>query len=125
MSSTAIVVCIIFSLTLTPDYTDKTDTGHPQLTRPAKFKTAIALDARVTGRENVIAFIEPPQSDVLEKLLRGHRRAAMVGGLWCSASPRAPLTEDGWVHDPDGAPVASDEFRELTFLDEATFWATF
>ena len=32
MSSTAIVVCIIFSLTLTTDYTDKADTGHPQPT---------------------------------------------------------------------------------------------
>jgi hypothetical protein len=55
MSSTAIVVCIIFCLTLTTDYTDRTDqtdTGHPQLTRPAKFKTAIALDAGVAGRAN-------------------------------------------------------------------------
>ena len=29
----------------------------------------------------VIAFIAPPQGDVIEKILRGHRRAAMVGGL--------------------------------------------
>ena len=68
--------------------------------------------------------MEPPQSDVIEKILRGHRRAAMVGGLWCPSSPRAPPAEDGWVHDPDGAPATSDEFRELTFVDEATFWAT-
>jgi hypothetical protein len=38
---------------------------------------------------------------VIEKILRGHRRAAMVGGLWCPASP-----------------------RELTFVDEAMFWST-
>ena len=58
----------------------------------------------------------------------GHGRAAMVGGLWCPSAPRAPPADNGWVHDPDGdadSHWASDEPRELTFVDEATFWAPF
>ena len=41
----------------------------------------------------VIAFIEPPQGDVLEKILRHC-------GLW---HPSAPRAVDGFVHAPDGA----------------------
>jgi len=77
---------------------------------------------------NVVAFIEPPQGNVIEKILRGHRRAAMVGGPWCPASPRAPPAGDLRVYDPDGnreGDSASQEPRELTFVDEASFWATF
>ena len=74
------------------------------------------------GPMKVVAFIEPPQADVIEKILRHC-------GLWCASSPRAPPPGDGWVHDPDtdsdSPPAASDEFRELTFVDEATFCATF
>jgi ribosomal protein S27E len=69
----------------------------------------------------VVAFIEPPQADVIEKILRHC-------GLWRPSSPRAPPSGDGWVRDPDGdadSHAASDEPRELTFVDEATFWATF
>ncbi|MCY2990064.1 MAG: hypothetical protein NTY19_19650 [Planctomycetota bacterium] len=80
------------------------------------------------GQMKVVAFLEPPQADVIEKILRGHRRAAMVGGLWCPSSPRAPPAGDLHVHNPDidsdSQLAASDEFRELTFEDEATFWAT-
>jgi hypothetical protein len=50
----------------------------------------------------VVAFLEPPQGDVIEKILRHC-------GLWCTSSPRAPPTGDGSV----------------TFVDEASFWATF
>jgi hypothetical protein len=68
----------------------------------------------------VIAFIEPPQGEVIETILRhcglGH-------------ASRAPPGEDGGVHDPDEdsdrQTAASDEPRELTFVDEATFWAAF
>jgi hypothetical protein len=35
------------------------------------------------GVMKVVAFIEPPQGDVIEKILRHC-------GLWCPASPRAP-----------------------------------
>jgi hypothetical protein len=47
----------------------------------------------------VVAFIEPPQRDVIEKILSGHRSGAdhrfasvPVGGLWRSAAARAPPT---------------------------------
>ena len=73
------------------------------------------------GEMKVIAFIEPPQGEVIEKILRHC-------GLWCPASPRAPPPGDLRVHDPDGdweSDSASQEPRELTFVDEDTFWATF
>jgi hypothetical protein len=54
------------------------------------------------GAMKVIAFIEPPQGDVIEQILRGHQSGAMVGGLWHPATPRAPPAGDGLVHDPDG-----------------------
>ena len=72
----------------------------------------------------IVAFMEPPQGDVIEKILRGHRRAAMVDGLRCPASPWAPPATDLRVNDPD-SDSASQEPRELTFVDEATFWSTF
>ena len=60
------------------------------------------------GQMKVVAFIEPPQGDVIEKILRHC-------GLWCPSSPRAPPAEDGRVHDPDGdadrQTAASDEPR--------------
>jgi len=49
----------------------------------------------------VVAFLEPPQGAVIEKILRGHRRAALVDGLWHPSTPRAPPPEDGWVYEPD------------------------
>ena len=42
------------------------------------------------GQMAVVAFIEPPQADVVERILRGHQSGAMVGGLWRSSAPRAP-----------------------------------
>ena len=69
------------------------------------------------GQMKVVAFLEPPQADVIEKILRHC-------GLWCPASARAPPAGDLRVHDPD-SDSASQEPRELTFVDEATFWSTF
>jgi hypothetical protein len=69
------------------------------------------------GQMKVIAFIEPPQGDVIEKILRHC-------GLWQHLAPRAPPAADGWGHDPDGD-CASDEPRELTYVDIDTFEATF
>jgi len=70
---------------------------------------------RCGGPMKVIAFIEPPQADVIEKILRHC-------GLWHPSSPRAPPGGDPSVHDPD-------EPRELTYVDidtfEASFWADF
>jgi hypothetical protein len=76
---------------------------------------------RCSGQMKVVAFIEPPQGDMIEKILRDC-------GRWCPAAPRAPLAGHRWIHDPDGnsdGDSASDQPRELTFVDEPTFWATF
>ena len=51
------------------------------------------------GEMKVISFIEPPQRDVIEKILHGHQSAAMVGGLWQSSSARAPPSVYGLVHE--------------------------
>ena len=69
------------------------------------------------GQMKVVAFLEPPQGDVIEKILRHCR-------LWCPAAARAPPAGDLRVHDPD-RDSASQEPRELAFVDEATFWSTF
>jgi len=58
----------------------------------------------------VVAFIEPPQQEVIEKILRHC-------DLWDPSPPRGPPAPEGSVHD--------DELRELTYVDENTFWATF
>ena len=79
--------------------------------------------ARCGGQMNVIAFIDPPQGDVIEKILCGHRRAAMVGGLWQASAPRAPPDVDGLVHELDSD--CSDQTPELTYVDIDTFLATF
>ena len=58
---------------------------------------------------------------MIEKILRHC-------GLWCPSSPRAPPAGDLRVHAPDGnweSDSGSQESRELTFVDEATLWATF
>ena len=73
---------------------------------------------RCSGQMKIVAFIEAPQGDVIEKILRHC-------GLWCPAAARAPSAGDLRVHDPDSDSAVSDESRELTFADEATFWATF
>jgi hypothetical protein len=69
------------------------------------------------GQMKVIAFFEPPQGGLIEKILRHC-------GLWHSSSAWAPPPEDGSVHDTDrdrDRQKASDEPRELTFVDEDTF----
>ena len=73
---------------------------------------------RCGGQMKVVAFIELPQRDVIEKILRHC-------GLWHPSTPRAPPAGDGSVHDPDGASDrqtgSSDEPRELTYVDIDTF----
>ena len=56
----------------------------------------------------VISFIEPPQTDVIERILRHC-------GLWCPSAPRAPPAGERAVHGPDGD---SDEPRELTYVPD-------
>ena len=57
------------------------------------------------GEMKVVAFIEPPQGEVIEKILRHC-------GLWQSSEARAPPDADGLV-------------RELEYVDIDTFLATF
>ena len=82
--------------------------------------------SRCGGRMKLVAFIKPPQGDVIEKILRGHQSGAMVGGLWHASTPPAG---DGLVHDPDGVSdrqtTSSDEPRDLTYVDIDTFLAAF
>jgi hypothetical protein len=74
------------------------------------------------GQMNVVAFIEPPQSDVIEEILRHC-------GLWQASTPRAPPDVDGLVLELDAAYSASsidssdtaDEFQDLTYVDIDTF----
>ena len=74
------------------------------------------------GQMKVIAFIEPPQGIVIEKILRHN-------GLWQPSTPRPPPNRDDWIHDPidasENQTAATDEPREVTFVDMDTFWATF
>ncbi len=62
----------------------------------------------------VVAFIEPPQGAVIEKILRHC-------GLWHPSTPRAPPSEDAWGYDPDGdwnnQPISSEQSGELTYVD--------
>ena len=53
----------------------------------------------------VVAFIEPPQDEVVEKILRGHQSAAMVGGLW-----EGPLRTLATARSP---PASEDSDRDL------------
>ena len=74
----------------------------------------------------VVSFIEPPQSDVIEAIL-SHC------GLWPSRSPRAPPDADELVLELDAAysgnaidrPNEADESHELTYVDIDTFLANF
>ncbi len=88
------------------------------------------------GTMEVIAFIEPPQGKVIERILRHC-------GLWREreSSPRGPPESDATVCVPEadgrewcedwGCAVSAErtsgpgEPGELTFVDEDTFWATF
>jgi len=68
----------------------------------------------IQASSSLVAFIEPPQADVIEKILRHC-------GLWNPPPARAPPAAAS-VHDPD-------EPRLLTYVDIATFesslWADF
>jgi hypothetical protein len=62
----------------------------------------------------VIAFIEPPQGDVIERILRHC-------GLWHASSPRPPPRDSS---GSGGEGDSSQQPRELTFVDIDTFEAT-
>ncbi len=67
----------------------------------------------------VVAFIEPPQDEVVEKILRGHQSAA---DHRFASAPRTSPDADGLVPELDSA--SSDQLQELTYVDMDTFLAT-
>jgi len=78
---------------------------------------------RCGSEMKVVAFIDPPQGEVIENILRHC-------GLWRESAPRPPPDVEGLVHDLDGrfsdSPTGScDQAGELTFVDMDTFEATF
>jgi len=69
------------------------------------------------GEMKIISFIERRQRDVIERILRGHQSAAMVGGLWegairTLANARGP---------PKGSERDPDEPRELQLVLDPEF----
>ena len=73
----------------------------------------------------VMAFTEPPQAQVMEKVLRHC-------GLWREPTSRAPPDIDGLVKvldfccsDRQVGPPEPDQAQELTYVDIDTFLATF
>jgi hypothetical protein len=75
------------------------------------------------GEMKVVSFLDPPQREVIEKILSGHRRAALVDGLWKASAPRGPPDPVSLVHDLDYDSM--DHTPELTFVDIDTFQAAF
>ena len=75
------------------------------------------------GQMKVVALIEPPQSKVVEKILRHC-------GLWQARAARAPPEVEDLVLDldvaySDSSPDQAGQFQELTYVDIDTFLATF
>ena len=71
----------------------------------------------------VVAFIDPSQGEVIEKIL-------WHCGLWRSSTPRPPPDVVGFLHDlafgsPDSQTASSGQVGELTYVDMDTFLATF
>jgi hypothetical protein len=76
------------------------------------------------GVMKVVAFIEPTQAEVIEKILRHC-------GLWQEPASRAPPDIDGLARELDSAfftprksPQQSDQAYELTYVDIDTFMTT-
>ena len=57
------------------------------------------------GQMKVVAFIDPPQREVIEKILRHCR-------LWQASAPRAPPDVDGLAHELDS--YGSDQSDQTT-----------
>ena len=74
------------------------------------------------GEMKVVAFIEPPQGEVIEKILKHC-------GLWQASAPRAPPDMDDLVLELDAASISSTdqaaEPQDLTYVDIDTFLAGF
>ena len=74
----------------------------------------------------VVSFIEPPQADVIEEILKHC-------GLWQSRPPGAPPDVDDLFLELDAAysdssvdsPDQADQSQELTYVDIDTFLESF
>ena len=85
------------------------------------------------GEMKVVSFLDPPQGEVIEKILNGHQSGAMVGGLWQAPAPRAPPDMEDLVLELDAAysdssigfPDQTDQPQELTYVDIDTFLSAF
>ena len=72
--------------------------------------------AQCGGEMKIVSFIDPPQNEVIEKILRHC-------GLWKGSAPRGPPDANDLVHDLDSEYM--DQTPELTFVAIDTFLATF
>ena len=78
------------------------------------------------GQMKVVSFIEPPQAEVIEAILKHC-------GLWQASAPRAPPDVEDLVLELDAAFADSslesldqaDEPQELTYVDIDTFLESF
>ena len=68
------------------------------------------------GKMEIISFIDPPQNEVLEKILKHCH-------LWKASAPRGPPDPIDMDHDLDSGFV--HQASELTFIDMDTFLSTF
>ncbi len=68
------------------------------------------------GEMKIISFIDPPQNEVIEKILRHC-------GLWKALAPRGPPDPNDLGHDLDSEYM--DQNPELTYVDMDTFLAAF
>ena len=73
----------------------------------------------------VVSFIQPPQAEVIEKILRHC-------GLWQDRTSRAPPDVDGLVQDldfgfstPQNSPRQSNQAQDVSYQDIDTFLASF
>ncbi len=93
-------------------------------TRPL-FRTPLCCP-ECGGQMKVVSFIEPPQADVIEAILKHC-------GLWQSRTARAPPDVDELVLEPDASYAdnsmcsadEADEFHELSYVDIDTFLESF
>ena len=81
------------------------------------FEVDPLLCLKCGGQMKVVTFIEPPQADVIEKIL-------CHCGLWRCSAARPPLT-DGKGDGVDDAGRPDAKSLELTYIDIDTFPANF
>ena len=110
--------------------TEAEATDPPSSEQPATSRSsqtwAMLIKRECGGQMKVVSFIEPPQADVIEKILQHC-------GLWQSRSARAPPEVQELVLELNAAFADSalepadraDESQELTYVDIDTFLENF